>query len=470
MERNIDKQVERAVMIIALIALFSFLLSFFYLPLVKILSFAFQKNGEIGDESVFSVFWSTVTQSSNIRFLSFSFNQALISTIICLVFGLPVSYFFARYKFRGKDLVLNLLTVPFVLPPIVVLLGFIITYGENGWLNSVWKTVFQTDISLFKIFGTVEGIIAAHVFYNLSVIIRLMIPAWMNLDYEQVEVSKTLGVKNFTIFRKIVFPQLINFIVSAALLVFIYCFNSFAIVLYLGEVKYQTLEVRIYKLIKNSLKFTEGSSLAIIQLLINTTPLKEKISFIFLSLNTLFVMLFSFSPMIAVIIESFIPYTKGISPLWGYLTLLSSEYMAILGNSPFRMLINTIIFSFSATIITLFFSLLIVLILRIRYNKLKNYKQSIVENFISYLIILPMATSSITLALGLYLKYRTTEIYLNYVWILIILSHVLISIPFATRSILAAYNRIDVEMLNVASTLGASRFFIFKKIEFPLIG
>ncbi|MHA1116143.1 MAG: ABC transporter permease [Candidatus Heimdallarchaeaceae archaeon] len=241
MERNIDKQVERAVMIIALIALFSFLLSFFYLPLVKILSFAFQKNGEIGDESVFSVFWSTVTQSSNIRFLSFSFNQALISTIICLVFGLPVSYFFARYKFRGKDLVLNLLTVPFVLPPIVVLLGFIITYGENGWLNSVWKTVFQTDISLFKIFGTVEGIIAAHVFYNLSVIIRLMIPAWMNLDYEQVEVSKTLGVKNFTIFRKIVFPQLINFIVSAALLVFIYCFNSFAIVLYLGEVKYQTL-------------------------------------------------------------------------------------------------------------------------------------------------------------------------------------------------------------------------------------
>lgn len=414
-----------------------------------------------------------------------------------------MSYFFAQYKFKGKDLVINLLTVPFVLPPIVVLLGFIITYGENGWLNSVWKTVFQTDRSLFKIFGTVEGIIAAHVFYNLSVIIRLMIPAWMNLDYEQVEVSKTLGVKNFTIFRKIVFPQLINFIVSAALLVFIYCFNSFAIVLYLGEVKYQTLEVRIYKLIKNSLKFTEGSSLAIIQLLINTliiiiylffenktrqmargkekgikpkpiklknTPLKEKISFIFLSLITLFVMLFSFSPMIAVIIESFIPYTKGISPLWGYLTLLSSEYMAILGNSPFRMFINTIIFSFSATIITLFFSLLIVLILRIRYNKLRNYKQSIVENFISYLIILPMATSSITLALGLFLKYRTTEVYLNYVWILIILSHVLISIPFATRSILAAYNRIDVEMLNVASTLGASRFFIFKKIEFPLIG
>ncbi|UJG44160.1 MAG: iron ABC transporter permease [Candidatus Heimdallarchaeum endolithica] len=501
MERSIDKHVEKLVMIIALIALFSFLLSFFYLPLIKILSFAFQK-GDSSDATVFSVFWSTITQSSNMRFLAFSFNQAFISTIICLSFGIPVSYFFAKYKFRGKDLVLNLLTVPFVLPPIVVLLGFVITYGENGWLNIIWKAIFQTDRSLFNIFGTVEGIIAAHVFYNLSVIIRLMIPAWMNLDYEQVEVSKTLGVKNLTIFRKIVFPQLINFIVSAALLVFIYCFNSFAIVLYLGEVKYQTLEVRIYKLIKNSLKFTEGSSLALIQILINTliiiiylffenrtrqmargkekgikpkpiklrnTPLMEKLSFLFLSMITLFVMFFSFSPMIAVIIESFIPFTKGISPLWGYITLLSSEYMAILGNSPFRMLINTILFSFSATVITLFFSLLIVLILRIKYNKIRNYKHSIVENFISYVIILPMATSSITLALGLFLKYRTTEVYLNYVWVLIILSHVLISIPFATRSILAAYNRIDVEMLNVASTLGASRLFIFKKIEFPLI-
>jgi len=57
----------------------------------------------------------------------------------------------------------------------------------------------------------------------------------------------------------------------------------------------------------------------------------------------------------------------------------------------------------------------------------------------------------------------------NYVWVLIVLAHVLISIPFATRSILSAYNRIDTDLLNIASTLGASRLRIFWKVELPMI-
>ena len=52
---------------------------------------------------------------------------------------------------------------------------------------------------------------------------------------------------------------------------------------------------------------------------------------------------------------------------------------------------------------------------------------------------------------------------------MIVLAHVLIAVPFAIRSMLAAYNRIDLELLNVASTLKASRFYIFRTIELPLI-
>ncbi|MCK4896507.1 MAG: ABC transporter permease subunit, partial [Candidatus Heimdallarchaeota archaeon] len=69
----------------------------------------------------------------------------------------------------------------------------------------------------------------------------------------------------------------------------------------------------------------------------------------------------------------------------------------------------------------------------------------------------------------MFLLFNNSVIYLEYVWVFIVLTHVLISIPFASRSILSAYNRIDIEMLNVASTLGASRFKIFAKIEFPYI-
>ncbi len=497
-KKTLQKQSGKIVVILAFIALISFLLSFFYIPLVKIFTYAFHSSSK----SAVQLFLSVFSQSNNIRYFSFSFIQASISTAICLIFGIPTGYFFAKYNFKGKKLILNLLTIPFVLPPIVVLLGFVITYGQGGWVNQLWREVIGTSSTLINIYGTYQGIILAHVFYNLSVIIRLTVPAWLSVDYEQVEVAKTLGVNNLKIFWKIITPQIINFIVTAALLVFIYCFNSFAIVLYLGEVRYQTLEVRIYKLMKTSLKFGEGSALAIIQLIINTIIIiiyiifdnktrkmalgKEKelkiakISFSKenwkqnLILTSLIgyisvILIFSFAPLIAVIIQSLTPYNANVSPFWGYKRLFSVEYLPILGNSPLRMLGNTLLFAFCTTIITLILSTTIMIILHFRYHRIKKYRQAITEDIISYLIILPMATSTITLAVGLFLQFKDSILYLNYVWVLIISSHILISIPFATRSILSAYNRIDKELINIGSTLGASRLYIFKNIEFPLI-
>ena len=486
------------VIILAILALGSFLLSLFYIPLVRIFQFAFISDVKF----TFEIFISTLTSTINLKFLAFTFLQAFLSTIICLIIGVPVSYFFAKYDFKGKNVIVNLLTVPFVLPPLVVLLGFIVTYGQAGWVNMLWRGITGTDNSLVSIFGTFQGILLAHVFYNLSVIIRMTIPAWKSIDIEQVEVSKTLGVKNWKIIWKIIIPQIKNYIISAALLVFIYTFNSFAIVLYLGEVKYQTLEVRIFKLMKASLAFPEGASLAMLQLLLNTLIIVLYLVFerrtrqmgvgrerglptrrLFFSktdwkqngiaigsiIVLLIVGLFTFAPILAVIIVSFQPYASEISPFYGYQQLLSSEYLPILGNTALRLLLNTLLFAIITTIVTLVLSLLIVFVLRNRYQSLKEYRTPKVEGLISYMIILPMATSSITLAMGIFLSFRNSNLFLNNVWFFIILTHVLISLPFTTRSILAAYNRIDIELLNVASTLGASRFRIFRKIEFPLI-
>ncbi|MFW9853304.1 MAG: ABC transporter permease, partial [Candidatus Thorarchaeota archaeon] len=271
---------------------------------------------------------------------------------------------------------------------------------------------------------------------------------------------------------------------------------------YLGEVRFQTLEVRIYKLMKSSLDFSGGASLAFIQLILNTIIIimylfferktrqmaigkerglkKEKLSFsrynwkrnvslIGLIFFILIVGVFTFAPILAVIIVSFTPFSSEVTPFFGYAQLFSFEYNPLLNNSPLRLLLNTLLFAFAATIITLFLSLMIVFVLKNRYQSLKRYQRSISESFISYMIILPMATSSITLALGLFLLFNNTSLYLNAVWFFIIMAHVLISVPFATRSIMAAYNRIDVELLNVASTLGASRLRVFRKIELPLI-
>ncbi len=493
-----DELLNKVIIATASLVIVLFFLFFFYVPLTRILKFSFIEQGKL----TLDYFSDVINSPMNRSALIFSFYQAFLSTIICLVIGLPASYFLAKYEFRGKKVLINLLTIPFVLPPIVVLLGFIITYDDKGWVNTIWQTISGSNNPLINIFGSIEGILIAHIFYNISVIIRITIPAWENIDYDLIDVAKTLGTSKWKRFRKIIFPQIFNHIVSASLLVFIYAFNSFAIVLYLGQVRFQTLEVRIYKEMVRSLDFQSGTALAVIQLIINTLIIvfylisekrtrkmavgkekslqKEKISFrrfntgkkivVFISIVYMILLfIFTFAPILAIFIESFKPAIESVSAFWGYRQLFSTEYNAYLHNDPLRMLLNTLWFASLNMIITILISLSLVFIIRNKFQRLRKYQTSRVEGIISYLILLPMATSSITLAVGLFLQFRTFSWFNDAVWIFIILAHVLISVPFATRSILASYNRIDVELLNVASTLGASRLKIFAKIELPLI-
>ena len=206
---NLEGLSNKFIIGLSIIALISFLLAFFYIPIIRIFQTAF--SSETGNG--FQIFWETLSDPFNLKFIGFTFLQAFLSTILCLLIGLPVGYFFAKYEFRGKKLIVNLLTIPFVLPPVIVLIGFTVTYGEGGWVNLLWQNITNSSSGLITIDGTVQGIILAHVFYNLSVIIRLTIPAWQNIDYQQIEVSSTLGAKKRRIYRKIIFHQIKNAII-----------------------------------------------------------------------------------------------------------------------------------------------------------------------------------------------------------------------------------------------------------------
>ncbi len=495
---DLDALNNRFLVIFAFLTIGSFLLAFFYLPIVKIFRYAFIE----GTDLSFGQFSSIFSSSLNLSALTFSLLQAILSGLLCFGLGFPISFFMAKYTFPGRKILLNIITVPFVLPSIVVLLGFIIVYGEHGWVNTAWFFLTGNSVPLVKIFGSFEGILLAHVFYNISVVIRMLIPAWENIDYEQVEIAKSLGANSASIFFKVILPQIANHIISSILLIFTYCFNSFAIVLYLGEVRFQTLEVRVYRLITSSLDFSAGASLALLQLFINAGVIilyltfekktrqmargktisfpksflkydrshwKHNLFLGFLILHTVIVILFSILPIFAIVITSLIPYADSISIFWGYSQLFSFEHHSLLGTSPLRVIINSILFAILTMILTLVFSLMIVFLLRNRKQKLNNYQVSRTESLISFLIIIPMATSSITLAIGLFLQFHSTLLFTDAVWVIIIMAHVLISIPFTTRSILASYNRIDLDLLNIAATLGSSRMQIFRKIELPLI-
>ena len=215
-----------------------FLAIFFYLPLLTTFRMAWVSAREPA--------FSTADLATIWRSLSFTFYQATLSTALTLLVGLPAAYLFSRYLFRGKRLLRALVMVPFILPTVVVAAGFNALLGPRGWLNLALMSLFNLSTPPIDLIYTLAAILLAHLFYNTSVIIRLVGSAWSRLDIQLEQAGKVLGAGRLQVFRKITLPLLKPVILSASLLVFLFDFTSFGVILLLGGPKYATVEVSIY--------------------------------------------------------------------------------------------------------------------------------------------------------------------------------------------------------------------------------
>ena len=102
--------------------------------------------------------------------LAFSLGQAAASTALAVAIGLPAAWVFALVRFPGRSLLRALVTVPFVLPTIVVALAFERLLGPGGWAG---RAATALGVEMPEVSGTIWAILAAHVFYNVSVVIRV---------------------------------------------------------------------------------------------------------------------------------------------------------------------------------------------------------------------------------------------------------------------------------------------------------
>jgi len=475
-----------------LLAPIFFLFLFFYLPLINmLLTVVLEENLLYGD--TMTVILTIITNPLNVRILLFTFYQAFLSTLFAVIIGIPGAYILANYDFRGKNLLNALMTVPFVLPAIVVVLGFILVYGEAGLLNQLVNNLF--GINPFSFEGTFHGVILAHVFYNTPVIIRLVSASWEINDPDIDDVSRTLGSSGWHKFRHITLPSILPGLVAASLLVFIYCFTSFAVVFSVGGVHYKTLEVRIYESVKGfRFDIVEGAVLAIVQLITITVVLIIYISFTrklrkvessrsrmatkkpllesksagelikgsFILIYFLILTILFFFPLSVILLRS-IMLDNGILTIEGFTTVLSAKFNQYLGTSPLNQLFNTLVFSSVVAIVSVTLGLLASYLTR----KAKHY--SMVKNTLFIAFILPMATSGIIMAFSMITLFQESIIMTSQAWIAIIIAHVLVSFPFINRTIEASLDKINPDIVDVARTLGGSRWQIFQQIELPLL-
>ena len=452
----------------------SFLVVAFFYPLSRILALTF-------DPDTLSA--RNLLLAS--RVLLFTFYQAVLSTLLTLMLGLPSAYLFARHNFPGKSLLRALTAVPFMLPAVVIAAGFSALLGPRGLIHTLFP-----DFS-FNFIGTLPAILMAHVFYNTTIMIRVVGNALSNLDPKLEAAARSLGADSSRLWWNVTLPLLRPALLSSSLLVFLFDFTSFGVVLLLGGSQFATIEVEIYLRVLKLPDLPLAALLAVIQLVctmivsilysrfaarstVQTAPrsaasnirrpktLREKLfvgSFVVL-LASFFLLPLSALPLRSLFRLEADRGQRG-DVQYGFTTDYYTELFVNRRGSvfyvpPIRATLNSLGYAGATVILSLLLGFPAALVLA---------RPTRLERILEPLIMLPLGSSTVMLGLGVILSFGA--------WLssplLVPFAHTLVALPFVIRTLQPAIASIPHRLRQAAASLGASPWEVWKNIDLPIL-
>jgi len=465
-----------------------FLCVFYFYPMGKIINLSLSELStlEIGD-----VHWQVVRHA-----LSFTFYQAALSTVFTLILGLPAAYLFGRLDFPGKDALRVATTLPFILPTVVVASGFNAMVGSQGWLNLALMDMMHLSQPPITLQGTLTAILLAHVFYNTSIVIRVLGGAWAQLNPRLEDAAKTMGASPWVVLSRITLPLLLPSLISAILLVFLFDFTSFGVILMLGGPRFTTLEVEIYIQTIHFLNLPLASLLSLMQLgmtmlvtgIVMRLPsddwnqasmprLKGEgqrrpkkpleiafcvvMIFLLVSLLVLPVAGLVFRSLVVIDADSGMESERDwrISMLY-YRELFLNRRESYFYVPPMVAVRNSLLFAVSAVFMSLMMGLMLTMGLG---------ERSHLSSIAGLIVLLPLGTSAVTLGLGFFSAFAAGGWALNWYPLLIPCAHALIALPFVVRVIQPAQQSIPINLKLAARSLGASPRNVWRYVELPIM-
>jgi len=458
-----------------------FMAIFYFFPLFRIIQLSFSEISDWSIPGLKAVFGKTYL----LKVFWFTFWQALLSTILSLMLAIPGAYFYSNYNFIGKRFLSIFSMLPFVLPTIVVAIAFQTFIGPDGVFNATIMKIFNLKEPIIEINQSIWFILLAHVFYNYSVIFRIVTAFWSQIRQDVHEAAATLGAGPKKIFFKITLPLLKAPIIASSLLVFTLCFCSFGVILILGGPGYSTIEVEIYHQAVNFFNLPLAAALSLIQILFSFilmalyTGIQKRASFkmdqnlvgiceqkvssinkkIVLVLFNSLIFLFISCPVLSLIYKSF-QSEQGLS-LKYYLALFENRNDSLFYVPP----MDSIFMSISFALVTLFISLSLGLLTAYGINNQKNR----VQYFLDPLFMLPLSTSAVTLGFGIIISLDQPPLNLRMSPLIIPITHSLIALPFVLRSLLPVIRSVPQNLKDAARTMGATPVKAWYLVELPHI-
>ncbi|HSJ84425.1 MAG TPA: iron ABC transporter permease [Acidimicrobiia bacterium] len=414
---------------------------FFLYPVGRILALGLSELG-VGSDGVearlFRIGWFTLW-------------QAALSTILTLLAAAPMTWAVSQYEFRGRKLATALVTVPFVLPTVVVGSAFV----ALGWRDSI------------------GAILAAHVFFNVAVVVRTVGALWSRLDPNLHDAGRVLGAGEWKVFRTVTLPLLRPAIAAAAAIVFLFTFTSFGVVLILGGFRYATLEVEIYRQAVTLFDLPLAAALAVVQLVGVTSALYaysryqerhtttwtlrsegERVrptgqSGILVGASVLGTLLALAIPVAMLVARSLQPGS--------YRALFRDDPVV---GVPMASTGNSLLYATIAALIAVSIGVMASAVITGRRGRLSRW--------FDLTLMLPLGTSAVTIGFGFIVALdRPVDLRASF-W-LVPIAHALVAVPFVVRTMVPTLRSIPAETREAARVLGASPLRVWREIDLPIV-
>lgn len=395
--------------------------------------------------------------------LAVAVQQALLSTALALAAALPLAWLHHRRALPARWLHLH--AAPFVLPVFVVVFGLQATLGAHGPLNA-WL-----GVDLLAAAGPLGAVALANAYYNYGLAARLVHAALERRPAQLEEAARTLGAPPGAAFWRVSAPLLLPAVAAAALLAFLFSFASFGVVLYLGGGRVATLDTLLYGALGGAFPRPDrAAALAILQLAINALLLA-----LFLRLQRRqwqgappaprpagawrwgapLLALLALSPLGAVLVSAF--RLGGRWSLEPWRALLDASHPAHLaGFSLGHALLNSLGYAAASCLLALALCLCL-------------WRGARSRAAVEALASLPLGTSSLVLGFGLAVAYGPGPLDLRGTHLVVLLSHILVALPFVARTLLPALDGLDARLAESAALLGASPLRTLLRVQLPLV-
>ncbi|KPP84387.1 MAG: thiamine transport system permease protein [Rhodobacteraceae bacterium HLUCCO07] len=195
----------------------------------------------------------------------FTILQAALSALLSIALAIPVARALARRAFRGRGILITLLGAPFILPVIVAVLGLLAVFGRAGIVNTALAWLGLPPVSIYGL----QGVVLAHVFFNLPLATRIILQGWQGIPSERFRLAANLGLSGVQVARFLEWPMLRAVVPGALMVVFAICLSSFAVALTLGGgPRATTVELAIYQAFNFDFDLGRAARLAVIQLVL----------------------------------------------------------------------------------------------------------------------------------------------------------------------------------------------------------